>query len=178
MVAAVQYDVPDSLVTTYLEMTSRAQFRPAYINGNHFSIQRMKTPDLGFYRFLYGSVGEQWRWRDRLIMPDNELSMILADPCVTVDVLYVHGVPAGYVELARQGGDTEIAYFGLRSSFHGLGLGKHLLSHGIAQAWSDGAQRVFVHTCNLDGPHALDNYMKRGFGVYHVDTAPMPQRYQ
>jgi GNAT superfamily N-acetyltransferase len=178
MVAALHISAPNVLVTTYLEMTSRAQFRPAYLNGSHFSIQRMKTPDTGFYRFLYGTVGEQWRWRDRLVMADDELHSILADPGVTVDVLYVNGVPAGYVELSKQGTDTEVAYFGLRSSFHGLGYGKHLLSHGIAQAWSDGAQRVYVHTCNLDGPHALDNYIKRGFSIYHVDKRAMPQRYQ
>jgi GNAT superfamily N-acetyltransferase len=178
MVAALQSNAPDMLITTYLEMSSRAQFCPSYTNGSHFSVQRMKTPDLHFYRFLYGTVGEQWRWRDRLVMPDAELNLILANPNVTIDVLYVHGVPAGYVELDRQGTDTEIAYFGLRDSFHGLGYGKHLLSHGIAQAWSDGARRVHVHTCNLDGPHALNNYQKRGFSVYHVDTKPMPQQYQ
>ncbi|MFN8375942.1 MAG: GNAT family N-acetyltransferase [Anaerolineae bacterium] len=178
MVAAVQDNTnPHVLVTTYLEMASRVQFRPAYISGSHFSIQRMKTPDVGFYRFLYGSVGEQWRWRDRLVMPDDELQSILTNPGVTVDVLYVHGVPAGYVELDRQDKETEIAYFGLRTAFHGLGYGKHLLSHGIAQAWSDGAQRVWVHTCNLDGPHALDNYIKRGFSIYHVDSKPLPPRY-
>lgn len=178
MIAAMPPTIPNLLVTTHLEMTSRAAFRPAYSNGDHFNIQRMKTPDVSFYRFLYGAVGEQWAWRDRLIMPDNELHTILADPCVTVDVLYVQGVPAGYVELARQGADTEVAYFGLRAAFLGQGLGKHLLSHGIAQAWSDGAQRLWVHTCNLDGPHALDNYMKRGFSVFYVDTKPMPERYQ
>lgn len=127
---AAQSIASDMLITTYLQMTSRAQFRPSYTHGTHFSVQRMKTPDLSFYRFLYGSVGEQWCWRDRLIMPDDELSLILANPCVTVDVLYVHGVPAGYVELDHQGVDTEIAYFGLRELFHGLGFGKHLLSHG------------------------------------------------
>lgn len=168
---------PDLLVTTYLEMKSRAAFRPAYLSGTGFRIQRMEQPDLHFYRFLYGAVGEVWRWRDRLIMPDHELSEILARPTVTVDVLYVHGVPAGYVELSREGGETEIAYFGLRPGYFGKGYGKHLLSHGIAHAWSDGARRVWVHTCNLDGPHALENYLKRGFSTYHVERAPMPNRY-
>jgi GNAT superfamily N-acetyltransferase len=177
MVALAQSIVPDTLITTYLEMNSRAAFRPAYINGQHFSINRMQTPDVNFYRFLYQGVGEQWRWRDRLIMGCDELEVILSDPCVSVDVLYVNGVPAGYVELARQGAETEVAYFGLRPSFFGMGYGKHLLSHGIAHAWSDGARRVWVHTCNLDGPHALENYMKRGFSVYHVDKKAMPERY-
>ncbi|OQY78842.1 MAG: GNAT family N-acetyltransferase, partial [Anaerolineae bacterium UTCFX5] len=41
-----------------------------------------------------------------------------------------------------------------------------------------GANRVWVHTCNLDGPQALKNYMARGFEVVHVDEEPMPDRYK
>ncbi|MAS35886.1 MAG: GNAT family N-acetyltransferase [Anaerolineaceae bacterium] len=170
--------IPDILQTTYLEMTSRDAFRPAYLDDSmHVQIMRMNTPDLAYYKFLYQAVGEIWRWRDRLVMPEAELAAALSHAGCRVDVLYVDGVPAGYVELLREGHDTEIVYFGLRPGFIGRGLGKHLLSHGIAQAWDDGAQRVWVHTCNLDGPHALDNYRKRGFSVYRVEEQPMPDRY-
>lgn len=168
---------PNTLVTTYLEMNSRSAFRPAYVQGDYFKIELMTTPDTQFYRFLYSAVGEYWRWRDRLTLSDHDLGAILSDPGVSVDVLYVSGVPAGYVELKRDGRDTEIAYFGLRPRYFGIGLGKHLLSHGIARAWQDGAKRVWLHTCNLDGPHALDNYLKRGFRAYHVEEEPMPQVY-
>lgn len=168
---------PDMLVTTYLEMTSRAEFRPAYISGAHFTIEPMAAPDVDFYRFLYKTVGEPCCWRDRLALSDNELYAILSDPRVTVDVLYVGGVPAGYVEVFHGEEATEIAYFGLRSAYHGCGYGKHLLSHGIARAWERGARRVWVHTCNLDGPYALKNYMKRGFRIFDVTEEPMPERY-
>ncbi|MDX1991846.1 MAG: GNAT family N-acetyltransferase [bacterium] len=168
---------PSILVTTYLEMTSRAAFRPSYVQGGHFAIELMKHPDVHFYRFLYGAVGEVWRWRDRLVMPDAELEAILCDPTVSVDVLYVGGVPAGYVELKRDGDDIEVAYFGLRTRYFGMGLGKHLLSHGVARAWQDGARRVWLHTCNLDSPHALDNYLKRGFRVFKVVEEAMPDLY-
>ncbi len=174
----LQVSKPDSLITTYLEMTRRAAFRPAYLDEDEsFVVLRMETVDVPFYRFLYTAVGEQWHWRDRLLMPTDELEAELADPCTTVDVLYVGGVPAGYVELKREGEATEVAYFGLRPGYIGRGLGKHLLSWGVAQAWSDGAQRVWLHTCNLDSPHALDNYLKRGFTVYEVVEEPMPDRY-
>lgn len=170
--------LPPTLIITYLEMTRRTAFRPAYLDDDDsFVVLRMEAVDLPFYRFLYSAVGEQWRWRDRIVMPDAELRAALADPSTTVDVLYVGGVPAGYVELVRRGADTEVAYFGLRPGYIGRGLGKHLLSWGVALAWSDGAQRVWLHTCNLDGPHALDNYLKRGFSIYDVTEEPMPQRY-
>jgi GNAT superfamily N-acetyltransferase len=92
--------------------------------------------------------------------------------------MYVDGVPSGYVELAQQGRETEIAYFGLRPKYHGRGLGKHLLSFGIAKAWESGAERVVVHTCNLDATSALPNYLKRGFRVYHTTEETMPDRYK
>lgn len=170
--------LPDKLVTTYLEMTRRSAFRPGYLDDDHsFTIMRMQTPDIEFYRFLYSAIGAQWRWRDRLLMSEKELQRALSRANTTVDVLYVEGVPAGYVELVRDGDVTEVAYFGLRPAFIGRGLGRHLLSWGIAQAWSDGAARIWVHTCNLDAPFALENYIKRGFSVYEVREEPMPERY-
>jgi GNAT superfamily N-acetyltransferase len=177
MALAVQ-PIPDTLITTYLHMTEHGQFRPAFSDDTDgIMIVSLNAPDVRFYRFLYSSVGEQWRWRDRLIMPEDELETILSAPETSVHVLYAHGIPAGYVELARQGETTEIAYFGLRPGFMGRGLGKHLLSFGIARAWDDGSQRVWVHTCNLDGPHALSNYLKRGFSIYETHVQPMPERY-
>jgi GNAT superfamily N-acetyltransferase len=168
---------PNTLITTYLEMTTRQQFSPSFIRNSELRIERVNTVDVQFYRYLYQSVGEKLRWRDRLIMSTSELREILSKATTHVYVLYVSGVPAGYVELDEQGDSTEIAYFGLREEYHGRGLGKHLLSFGIQQAWELGAQRVFVHTCNLDGPFALENYQKRGFRVYQQHSEPMPERY-
>jgi len=169
---------PDTLVTTYLHMTDRSAFKPCYLNAPNVSIAQMKGTDVAFYRFLYSEVGKHWRWRDRLLLSDDDLRAVLSQPGVSVHVLYRDGVPAGYVELAQQGETTEIAYFGLRPDFFGQGLGKYLLSYGIEKAWEGGAKRVWVHTCNLDGPHALANYVKRGFSIYDVHHQPMPARYQ
>ncbi len=169
--------LPDMLVTTYLEMTQRADFIPAFLDETEgLQVLRMTTPDVAYYKFLYEAVGAMWRWRDRLLMTEAELEATLAR--TTADVLYMGGVPAGYVELEVQGTDTEIVYFGLRPTFFGRGLGKHLLSWGINAAWDAGAQRVWVHTCNLDGPHALVNYQKRGFKIYKTTETPMPERYE
>lgn len=171
-------DTPDTLVTTYLHMTDRSQFVRAtgdILDG--VIIMPMERPDARFYLFLYQAVGEAWRWRDRLIMPESELLAAISPPDCSVQVLYAGGVPAGYIELVKQGDSTEIAYFGLRPEFQGRGLGKYLLSYGIDRAWQDGAKRVWVHTCNLDGPHALSNYLKRGFVIYETQSQPMPVRY-
>jgi GNAT superfamily N-acetyltransferase len=171
-------EIPDILITTYLEMTRRSAFRPAYLSDDAgFVVLQMALADVEFYRFLYTAVGSQWRWRDRLLMSDEALAGALDAPGTRVNVLYTDGVPVGYIELVRSGDDIEIAYFGLRPGYMGRGLGKHLLSWGIAQAWSEAPRRVWLHTCNLDGPYALDNYLKRGFSVYRIVEEPMPERY-
>lgn len=169
---------PDTLVTTYLEMNSRSEFKPAFIEDPDIRVEMIPTPDVHFYLFLYRSVGESWQWRDRLLMSKSDLCAILNDPRTSLFVLYVADTPAGYVELYQHSDDDiEIAYFGLFPEYLGRGLGKHLLSYGIEQAWQKGAKRVWVHTCNLDGPHALKNYQKRGLRVYKTHQEPMPQRY-
>ncbi|MCB9452189.1 MAG: GNAT family N-acetyltransferase [Anaerolineaceae bacterium] len=171
-------EAPNTLVTTYLEMTDPAQFRPAFSVDPAVTVRRAAMPDVMFYRTLYRGVGAAWRWRDRLLMSDAELAAALADPNCEVHVLYVADSPAGYVELVRTGHTVEIAYFGLFPAFLGRGLGKHLLSCGIERAWALGAKRVWLHTCNLDAPHALANYLKRGFQVFQIDEQPMPERYR
>jgi GNAT superfamily N-acetyltransferase len=166
-------------------MTDWTQFRPAYLNYlDGIKLMCLDTPDVAFYRFLYSSIAKQWHWPDRLSQSDEEIKALLVAPNTSIHVLYVDGAPAGCIELVkRKEGPTgrfyatEIAYFGLRPGYSGRGLGKHLLSHGIAYAWNKGTQRLWVHTCNLDGSHTLNNYVKRGFKVYRVEKEPMPENY-
>ncbi len=67
-------------------------------------------------------------------------------------------------------GSVEIAYFGLFPNAIGQGLGKHLLSCAVRDAWALGPSRVWLHTCTLDHPAALPNYKKRGFLPYKTET--------
>lgn len=165
------------LITTYLEMREPAQFTPTYSADPVLQIIESKVPLPAFYRFLYQAVGEKWRWRDRNEWTDDQLEAWLAMPSTSLYVLYISGTPAGYVELDQQPIGTEIAYFGLIERFFGRGYGKHLLSFGVQRAWDAGAKRVWVHTCNLDGPHALATYQRCGFQIYDVIETPLPEKY-
>lgn len=167
--------IPDILVTTYLQMTDESHFNPAYLeDSTGLSLKQMATTDVEFYRYLYSAVGEKWQWKDRLIYSDNRIKILLETSGINVQVLYVNNAPAGFIELAKSEATTKIVYFGLCPEYIGRGLGKHLLSCGIAQAWNNQTKRLWVHTCNLDSPYALDNYIKRGFKVYQIDKQPMP----
>jgi ribosomal protein S18 acetylase RimI-like enzyme len=142
-------------------------------------VTQAEIPSPEFSRFLYTSVGGDWYWRDRLRWNYAKWQTYLNNPGLQTWVAYVCGTPAGYVELLHEPenqNSIEIAYFGLLKAFIGQGIGKHLLSVGIEKAWAMGGDRVWVHTCSLDGPYALKNYEARGFRCYdtrtHVEQLP------
>lgn len=166
---------PATAVTTwYLEQTAPGDLRPAAGAGQGVRIVRAETPSPQFGRFLYTSVGADCAWTDRLPWTDEQWRAALSEPGCELWVAYERGTPAGYVELrAGPAGDVEIVYFGLLPDFRGKGIGGHLLSYGTRMAWDlaarwpalAGTARVWLHTCSLDGPHALGNYRRRGFRV-------------
>ncbi|MFZ4816546.1 MAG: GNAT family N-acetyltransferase, partial [Phototrophicaceae bacterium] len=168
--------LPDILVTTFMELEPH-QFKPSFISDDRMSIEQLHAIDVRYYRFMYSTVGDKWNWTDRLLLEDDQIRAIMQDPYMSMYVLYFEGAPAGYIELAqRENAATEIVYLGLREEFLGFGLGKHLLSFGVIQAVEDGAEKVIVSTCNLDGPHAIENYRKRGFKIYNITEQPMPDK--
>ena len=131
-----------TVTTTYLELPSRAQFRPALSDDQHLLMMEARASLSEFYRFLYDAVGRDYAWLDRLAWSDDQLAAHLARSAVSLDVLYWRGTPAGYIELDREAAEpgTEIALFGLIPAFHGRGFGKHLLSVGVRRAFDDGAE--------------------------------------
>lgn len=159
------------VTTWYLEMLSASQLRPVPPPSDQARVQRVEIALAEFNRFLYVVVGGPWYWYERLTWDDERWRAFVDRAEVETWVLYVSGTPAGYVELEIQSeANVEVAYFGLMQRFIGQGLGGYLLSIGVQRAWELGAQRVWVHTCSLDGPHALPNYLARGFRVYDKRT--------
>lgn len=171
-------------VTTWsLEQTDAADLLPAAAPDPlaGFTVARAEVPSPAFSRFLYTAVGSDVSWTDRLDWPAERWSAHLERPGVETWVGYERGTPAGYVELeAQPDGQVEIVYFGLVPAARGRRLGGHLLSFGTERAWDlagrwagrEAIRRVWVHTCSLDGPHALANYRARGFRLFHTGTAP------
>ena len=160
--------------TTYLQMLGRPEGRLENPFEN-VEIHEVLAPSVSFYHALYRSVGSQLHWFDRLVMPEADLESLLEDPCVEVFTLHVDGVMAGYSELDRRTPDEiELAYFGLFPQFLGRGLGKFFLHWTVREAWSHRPQRLWLHTCDLDHPAALPNYIKTGFQVYDETWVNQP----
>ena len=160
-------------VTTWsLEMRDPTDLKPAVPPSTPVAIERAEVPQPELNRFLYTAVGGDWYWLGRLPWTYERWMAWLDRPEVETWVARCAGSPAGYFELERQdGGDVEIAYFGLLPQYIGRGIGGHLLTSTIQRAWAlDGARRVWVHTCSLDHPSALANYQARGLEVFEVET--------
>ena len=152
-----------NVTRTYLELTEPGLLRGAELDPQ-LQVVRVESCPPSFFRYLYSEVGRSHYWRDRLGWSDAEIVAYLATPGVSLWVAWLGGAPAGYFELRRaEPADTEIVYFGLMPERTGQGWGKQLLTLAVRQAWSDGARRVWLHTCTLDSPHAMPNYRARGF---------------
>jgi GNAT superfamily N-acetyltransferase len=142
---------------------------------DHVRVERLANPSVEDYLFLYNSVGRDYLWVDRKMMPADKLREILADRRVEVFSLYVGDQPAGLAELdRRQPNEIELAYFGLFPEFIGQGLGSYFLRWAIKTAWSYTPDRVWLHTCDLDHPAALPAYLKAGFRIYDRQKTQQP----
>jgi ribosomal protein S18 acetylase RimI-like enzyme len=141
--------------------------RSAHADDAHVRIDRVERCPISFFRYLYREVGRAHHWVDRLTWTDEQVAARLTNPRVSLWVMYVDGAPAGYAELERHPDDSvEIVYFGLLPEYTRRGLGKLMLTAAVERAWEDGPARVWLHTCTLDDPAALPNYIKRGFSPY------------
>jgi ribosomal protein S18 acetylase RimI-like enzyme len=159
------------VVRTYLELADPSAFRPARSPDARARVERVAACPPSFARYLYAEVGRGYRWHDRLGWTDEEWRARLDDPAVELFLLSVAAAPAGYFELQAHGdGSAEIAYFGLLPEFVGRGLGKYLLTEAVTAGWQRGASRVWLHTCTLDDPAALPNYLARGFRAFRTET--------
>ncbi len=159
------------MVITYLEMTKAPRFHHQSQRAENLSIICSRPPTVGFYRYLYTSVGGDWLWYERNQLSDVQLEKIIKHPKVRIYVLYVNGTPAGFSELDfRADHEVELAYFGLIPEYIGRGLGSYFLRWSVEKAWSTEPERLWVHSCNFDSPYAIATYQKAGFTAYDQEV--------
>jgi GNAT superfamily N-acetyltransferase len=158
-------DVPAgkiAAVVTHLEMTKRPALPPD--QSGAWTLRKINTPDLDWFRDLYRRVGEEWLWFSRARMSDAELAAIIQSPLVEVHALVQDGRDEGLLELDfRESGQCELAFHGVTASLIGSGAGSFLMNRALELAWSRPVERVWVHTCTFDHPSALAFYQHAGF---------------
>lgn len=164
-------------IVTSLEMRERPRPRP--MPSSDLRLVRWPEPAIGKYLALFRRIGEPWLWFSRLVMPESAVAAIIGDSRVHVyAVIDRAGIEVGMLELDfREAGQCELAYFGLVPELNGRGHGRWLMAHALGLAWAKEVRRVWVHTCTLDHPSALNFYRAQGFVPFAraVETFPDPR---
>jgi GNAT superfamily N-acetyltransferase len=158
-------------VVTCLEMRRKPAQQATLPPDGALELTAFDTGDVQAYRDLYRRIGQDWLWYSRLVMPEEQLRHIIADPGVEVHVLRRQGEAIGILELDfRQEGECELAFFGLVRSAIGHGAGRFLMEQAITRAWARPIRRFWVHTCSFDHPSALAFYQRAGFRPYAIQV--------
>ncbi len=152
---------------TFLSMDHPPSLRVMPPANLRLALMHVQQPTVSYYRYLYGAVGSDYCWVDRNLLSDDQLAAVINARNIEIYVAYCSGNPAGYFEIdSRDKARCWLAYFGLLPEFHGLGIGKWLLSEALRTAWAGKPETLHVETCTLDAPHALSLYQKMGFVPY------------
>ena len=161
-----------TVTRTYLELKRLADLKPARIEDHYLRLARVPVPSVPLAQRLYRAVGERYHWVDRWQWSEAEWRNWVTQPGYGIWILTWDGELAGFFELRSddEGDGIEVALFGLVPAFHGRGYGKHLLTNAVEIAFAVGAGRVWLHTCTLDDPKALPNYLARGFVPFRTET--------
>jgi GNAT superfamily N-acetyltransferase len=138
-----------------------------------FEVALNSPPLADFNCRLYRLVGQPWQWTDRGSWSHDRWEKYVLRSCLETWVGRLDGETIGYFELESQDdGNIEIVYFGLLPEFIGRGLGGALLTSAIRRAWDKpSTRRLWVHTCEKDHQHALENYQKRGFTLFKTERS-------
>ena len=153
-------------VVTHLQMFQRPAPRSERSEAS-WVLREVDPADADRYRALFRRIGEDWLWSSRLEMSDNELRSVLDDPRYDAYVFEAEGRDEGLAELDfRIEGDCELSFFGLTPAMVGRGAGRWMMGRMLERAWAQPIRRLWVHTCSLDHPGALDFYVRSGFAPF------------
>ena len=130
------------------------------------------NPDFQLNKFFYKQVGKKHRWLDRLNWSDEKWINYISNKNLDTYIISDSENLVGFFELLNNPhlSETEISYFGLLEEYIGRGIGGYALSVAIRKSFEKDIKRVWLHTCTLDHPNALKNYIARGMKVFRKEN--------
>ena len=155
----------------FLELRDIKKLKFNSFKENKFLIKKIK-PDFQLNKFFYKQVGKKHRWIDRLSWTDEKWINFISNKNLETYVISEFEDLIGFFELLYNPElkETEISYFGLLEEYIGKGIGGYALSEAIKKAFEKNIKRVWLHTCTLDHPNALKNYIARGMRVFRKEN--------
>ena len=152
----------------YLEINSINELKTKKILSDDFSLSETEKNNFDLNKFFYKQIGKKHQWVDRLVWQDKNWMEYVSNKNLRTFVLQKNNNFVGYFELLLNKNDCEIAYFGILEEFIGKGYGGFLLSEAIRIGFKN-ASRIWVHTCSLDHPNAIENYKSRGMKIFKTE---------
>ncbi len=155
----------------FLELRDIKKLKINSSKENKFLIKKIK-PDFQLNKFFYKQVGKKHRWIDRLSWTDEKWINFISNKNLETYVISESDDLIGFFELLYNPdlNETEISYFGLLEEYIGKGIGGYALSEAIKKSFEKNIKRVWLHTCTLDHPNALKNYIARGMRVFRKEN--------
>ena len=152
----------------YLEINTINDLKTKPISSDCFSLKEANKDNFDLNKFFYKQIGKRHQWVDRLIWQDKDWLKYISNENLRTYILKKENDLVGYFELIFNNNDCEIAYFGILEEFIGKGYGGFLLSEALKIGFKK-ANRIWVHTCSLDHPNAIENYKSRGMKIFKTE---------
>ena len=152
----------------YLEINTINDLKTKPISSDRFSLKEANKDNFDLNKFFYKQIGKRHQWVDRLIWQDKDWLKYISNENLRTYIFKRENDLVGYFELIFNNNDCEIAYFGILEEFIGKGYGGFLLSEALKIGFKK-ANRIWVHTCSLDHPNAIENYKSRGMKIFRTE---------
>ena len=156
----------------YLEINSIQDLIEAVKPTNDYSLSLLKPTNFQLNKFFYKNIGKKHKWIDRLVWTETQWIDYVSSKKVNTYIFKKNEDLVGFFELIGhfEKQEIEIAYFGLLEEYQNKNLGSFLLSQAIKKSFEKKIKRVWLHTCSLDHPNALNNYLARGMKIFKTET--------
>jgi ribosomal protein S18 acetylase RimI-like enzyme len=161
----------------WLELRSPEELRPKSFALAGVELARLRGDEHARARRLWFEVGRGF-WSEREDWPPERWHAHLDGASTRFIAATLAAEEVGCFELVRERDEVQMEGFGLLPAWRGRGLGAGLLTAATREAFALGARRIWLRTATDDHPHALPNYLARGYRVFREEPLanPMPGR--
>tara|TARA_B100001121_G_C18610796_1_gene584292 strand:- start:199 stop:711 length:513 start_codon:yes stop_codon:yes gene_type:complete len=156
----------------YLEILSKNNLKEKFKPSEDYKIELISSSKFELNKFFYKQIGKKHQWIDRLIWKNNDWIKYVSNKNLKTYILKKGDDLVGFFELIfnQELRESEIAYLGILEEYFKNGCGGYLLTEAIKKSFEAGAKRVWVHTCSLDHPNAIENYKSRGMTIFKTEV--------
>ena len=160
-----------NIIRSYLHISSKNHLIKSSCKEKNLEVYLEKKPTPDLCKFFYKEVGKDFFWRDRLKWSNQDWLNYINNDFFKLYILKHNNKLAGYYELLYdpRALSMQIPYFGIFREFYGKGIGGYLLTSAILNSFNHKVNKIWVHTCTLDHPNALKNYLARGMKVFKTE---------